>query len=122
MIASLEMRMLDLRNRFVGSLPARVADIAETLRKRQSSAEAEDTLDRQFHNLAGTAGTFGLFAIAEVASDGFDACADLNGALIEGEARYLWSIVEELENEAVRQDHGLNTAAFFTLVNGAVAA
>lgn len=96
----LDTRLLDLRKRFIRSLPDRVAAIVETLRQRQDGAEREGTLDRQFHNLSGTAGTFGFFAIAAAALDGFDECAGLNGARIEGDARYLWSIVEELANEA----------------------
>lgn len=96
----LDTRLLDLRRRFIRSLPDRVAAIVETLRQRQGDGERNGTLDRQFHNLAGTAGTFGFFAIAAAALDGFDECAGLNGAKIEGDARYLWSIVEELANEA----------------------
>lgn len=107
MTAGVQRRMHDLRKRFVQSLPDRIADIANSLRERQRLNWAEEgTLDRQFHNLAGTAGTFGLFAIAAAAEDGFEECSDLSGARIEGEARYLWSIVEELENEtgAVRTE------------------
>ena len=97
----LDTRFFELRKQFVQSLPGRVAAIVHSLRQRQEdSSEAEGTLDRQFHNLAGTAGTFGLLAIAAVAADGFDECAHLGGARIEDDARYLWSIVEELANEA----------------------
>jgi len=96
----LHTRLLELRKRFVRSLPDRVSAIVETLRQRQDIAEREGTLERQFHSLAGIAGTYGLFAIAAAANDGFDECANLDGAQIEGAARYLWSIVEELANEA----------------------
>lgn len=99
-IPSPEARLLDLRKRFIRSLPGRVAAIVTALQQRQDIAELQGTLDRQFHNLAGTAGTYGFFAIAAAAVDGFDECARLNGARIEGDARYLWSIVEELANEA----------------------
>jgi len=97
--AGFESRIAELRKKYVLSLPARVAAIAEALRGRQKCDEASGSLDRQFHNLAGTAGTFGFFAIAATAVDGFDACSGLGGARIEGDARYLWSIVEELQNE-----------------------
>lgn len=93
-------RVIELRNRFVRSLPDRIAAIMENLVQRQGSSETAATLDRQFHNLAGTAGTFGFFAIAAAATDGFDACEVLGGARIEGDACYLWSIVEELAHQA----------------------
>lgn len=112
-------RLAELRKRFVRSLPDRVATIVETLRQRQDSAEREGTLDRLFHNLAGTAGTFGFFGIAAAALDGFDECVGLDGARIEGDARYFWSIVEELANEAcdpVALDWAAETIHF---VNGA---
>lgn len=97
-----ELRVAELRDRYVLSLPALVAAIAEGLRSRQHSASPSGALDRQFHSLAGTAGTFGLFAIAATATDGFEECASLDGARIEGAARYLWSIVEELEDQVAR--------------------
>ena len=100
MIERMNPRVLELRNRFVRSLPDRVAAIMENLRMRQESSELGVVLDRQFHNLAGTAGTFGFFAIAAAAADGFDECAGLDGGKIEGDARYLWSIVEELADQA----------------------
>lgn len=93
-------RVQELRNRFIRSLPDRIAAIIENLRQRQGSSEPGGMLDRQFHNLAGTAGTFGFFAIAAAATDGFDACEGLDGRRIEGDARYLWSIVEELTDQA----------------------
>lgn len=95
-----ETRLLEMKNRFVRGLPDRVEAIAEGLRQRQAGrSEFEETLERQFHNLAGTAGTYGFLEIAAVASDGFDGCAHLNRR-IEGDARYLWSVVEELEDQA----------------------
>lgn len=97
-----ELRVAELRARYVLSLPALVAAIAEALRGRQQSASGSGLLDRQFHSLAGTAGTFGLFAIAATATDGFEECASLDGARIDGPARYLWSIVEELEDQIAR--------------------
>ena len=91
-----ETRLADIKGRFARSLPERVEQIAETLRQRQDYDDGKDTLDRQFHNLAGTAGTFGFHSIAAVATDGFDECAEVGAGRISGEARYLWSIVEEL--------------------------
>jgi HPt (histidine-containing phosphotransfer) domain-containing protein len=121
-MTSLESRMLDLRTRFVGNLPAKIAVIAESLRERQTAAEPEGKLERQFHNLAGTASTYGLFAIAEAASDGFDACENLDGARIEGDARYLWSIVEELAHEASGRYFPDDNAAVLNAMNWTAAA
>jgi len=91
-----EMRLAELKGRFARSLPGRVEEIAETLRRRQDYDDGQETLDRQFHNLAGTAGSFGFLSIAAVAADGFDECAEAGSGPISGEARYLWSIVEDL--------------------------
>jgi HPt (histidine-containing phosphotransfer) domain-containing protein len=99
-ISPFEMRVRDLKSRFERSLPERVAEIAETLRQRQRAGEPEDKLRRQFHNLAGTAVTFGFHSIAAAATDGFDECADLGSERINGEARYLWSLLEELTHAA----------------------
>lgn len=98
----LQTHLLALRAKFAQNLPDRVAAISESLRKRQEGddTEAEGTLDRHFHNLAGTAGTFGFFAIAAAAADGFDECTNLKDAPVSSEEPYLWSIVEELANEA----------------------
>ena len=108
--ARFQARLLELRNRYVQCLPDRVAAIVQTLRECQELGTASGVLDRQFHNLAGTAGTYGLFAIAATAMEGFDECVDLNGARIEGDARYLWSVVEELANEVCRSAHNAGAA------------
>ena len=94
-----ESRLLALKNSFALSLPGRVAEIAATLRRRQDGSEGGGKLPRQFHNLAGTAGTYGFYSIAAVATDGFDECVELGSGRL-GETRYLWSILEELENAA----------------------
>ena len=95
--ASLETRLLDLRNGFVRSLPDRIAGIAASLRRRLDGGDdSAETLGRQFHNLAGTAGTYGLLALAASAREGFDECSSLEGEPVSTHARYLWSIVEEL--------------------------
>ena len=113
-----EARLFDLKNRFVQSLPGRVAEIAETLRHRQGDDDAAGTLDRQFHNLAGTAGTFGFHSIAAAATDGFDECVEIGSGRIHGEARYLWSILDEL---AYAASGGVCEGATFHLMNGALA-
>lgn len=95
-----ETRLVDLKSRFARSLPGRVEEIAEALRQRQDYDDGKGTLDRQFHNLAGTAGTFGFLSIAAVATDGFDECAEIGTGRFSGETRYLWSILEELAHAA----------------------
>lgn len=113
-----ETRLHDLKDRFAQSLPRRVAEIAETLRQRQIDGEAEGTLDRQFHNLAGTAGTFGFHSIAATATEGYDECSELGGGRILGEARYLWSIMDELAHAASGE---MINAPVFHLLNGTLA-
>jgi HPt (histidine-containing phosphotransfer) domain-containing protein len=107
MTKTLERRLHDLRERFVGSLPERLATMAETLRQCQDGVpQTGGKLDRQFHTLAGTAGTYGLHSIAAAAVDGEDACGQLGGDSIEEfDARYLWSLIEELQY-AIAMDAG----------------
>ena len=97
---SFETRLFNLKNKFEQSLPGRVAEIVQTLRQRQVCGGTEDTLGRQFHNLAGTAGTYGFHSIAAAATDGFDECVEIGSGRIDGEARYLWSILDELVHAA----------------------
>ena len=110
--ASFETRLLDLRNAFVRSLPDRIAAIAETLRRRlDGENESAHTLERQFHNLAGTAGTYGLLAIAASAQEGLDECSRLDGDRIGTHARSLWSVVEDLTHAA--SDHAASDCVHF---------
>ena len=109
---SFETRLLDLRNVFIRRLPDRVAAIAETLRRRlDGENEGANTLERQFHNLAGTAGTYGLLAIAASAQEGLDECSRLDGERIGTHARALWSVVEELTRAA--SDHAASDCVHF---------
>jgi HPt (histidine-containing phosphotransfer) domain-containing protein len=100
--AGFESRVAELRARYVHSLPALVAAIRDALRGRPQAGPSPGSLDRQFHSLAGTAGTFGLHAIAATALDGFDECSSFDETHVDGGSRYLWSIVEELEDQVAR--------------------
>ena len=65
----LEQAIAGLRDRFLLGLPARL-DVIDTA----LLAAATSDVERGFHSLAGTAGTYGLPAIAEVAAEGEYAC------------------------------------------------
>jgi chemotaxis protein histidine kinase CheA len=116
MANTLEGRLLDLRKRYVRTLPEKVALIAETLRQcEQGVPESWGELDRQFHTLAGTAGTYGLFGIAAAALDGEEVCAGFGGTAVDdGEVRYLRSLIDEIEG-VVAHDLTVDpsTEAFF---------
>jgi HPt (histidine-containing phosphotransfer) domain-containing protein len=61
-------RLLDLKQRFVRKMPDRIAAITSTLSGYEDgSAEVRALLERQFHTLAGTAGTYDLDAVAYLA-------------------------------------------------------
>lgn len=94
-------RLEELRQRFARSIPGRVAEIVQSLSRRLAGAADEgDALERQFHSLAGTAGTYGFYAVAAAATDGFDECVARGGECGGNEGRYLWSIIEELADQA----------------------
>ena len=70
----LEQAIAGLRERFLRGLPDRLDVIDAAL---HTSALTE--VERGFHSLVGTAGTYGLITIAEIAAKGEYACAnDLN--------------------------------------------
>jgi HPt (histidine-containing phosphotransfer) domain-containing protein len=91
-------RLLDLKWRFVRTMPDRIAAIASTLAGcMDGGREMTDRLERQFHALAGTAGTYDLDAVAAAAFDGEEACAELNQSPLDSESfTYLTFLVNQL--------------------------
>jgi HPt (histidine-containing phosphotransfer) domain-containing protein len=76
---TLKGRLFDLKQRFVQTMPDRVAAIASTLAGCvDGGREVTDRLERQFHTLGGTAGTYDLHAVAAAAFEGEEACMELN--------------------------------------------
>ncbi len=74
-VASVEEKIRALRDRFVHGLADRIVDIDAELTQMAGSGSAA-VLERQFHTLAGTAGTYGLERIAELAAQGEEICCD----------------------------------------------
>ena len=95
----LERRLLDLKQRFVRTLPDRIAAITSTLNDyRDSRPELINRLEREFHTLAGTAGTYDLPAIAAAALEGEEACMELNQSGPDsGDYTYLAFLVDQLQ-------------------------
>lgn len=94
--ATLTGRLLDLRKRFVQTMPDRIERIASTV---DSSPEHEmaSRLELQFHSLAGTAGTYDLHAVASAAVEGEAACTELKLSPLDRESRtYLSFLVDQL--------------------------
>jgi HPt (histidine-containing phosphotransfer) domain-containing protein len=96
--ATLEGRLLDLKHRFVRTMPDRIAAIASTLNDCASGGkEPNERLQRQFHTLAGTAGTYALNAVAAAAFEGEEACAELGDSPPASDAfSYLSFLVDQL--------------------------
>lgn len=74
-VASIEEKIRVLRDRFVHGLAERIANIDAELREMAGNGSAM-VLERHFHTLAGTAGTYGLDRIAELAGEGEEICND----------------------------------------------
>jgi HPt (histidine-containing phosphotransfer) domain-containing protein len=66
---TLEERIRELRQRYAQTLPDRLASIAGMLMQAGERSIARTELLRQFHTLAGTAGTFGYEDIATLARE-----------------------------------------------------
>ena len=79
-------------------MPDRIAAIASTLDDcREGGREVTDRLERQFHTLGGTAGTYDLNAVAAAAFEGEEACMELNQFPLESENfTYLTFLVDQL--------------------------
>lgn len=61
--------MARLRANYLASLPGKADALAESLSATQSGdAEAAESLAQQIHRLAGTAGSFGIHDISEMAN------------------------------------------------------
>ena len=95
---TLKGQLFDLKQRFVQTMPNRIAAIASTLEGRfDAEPGVMDRLERQFHTLAGTAGTYGLNAVAATAFEGEEVCAELEESLLEGDNyTYLAFLVNQL--------------------------
>ncbi|HEY2324666.1 MAG TPA: diguanylate cyclase [Thermoanaerobaculia bacterium] len=74
-VASVEEKIRALRDRFVLGLASRVSEIENELALMAGNGSAI-ALERKFHTLAGTAGTYGLDRIAELAAAGEEICCD----------------------------------------------
>ena len=79
-------RLIELKHRFVRTMPDRIAAIASTLAVAAAGdGEATARLEREFHTLAGTAGSYGLNAVGAAAFEGEEACAGLEKSPLDGE-------------------------------------
>lgn len=109
-------RLLDMKQRFVGTMPNRIAAITSTLSGYEHGGEeVRALLERQFHTLAGTAGTYDLDAVAGAAFEGEQACVEIGEAQPDGgDFTYLSFLVDQLHGalaaDAARQPN--NTMAF----------
>jgi HPt (histidine-containing phosphotransfer) domain-containing protein len=95
---TLKGQLFDLKQRFVQTMPGRITAIATTLAGRfDAEPGVMERLERQFHTLAGTAGTYGLNAVAATAFEGEEVCAELKESSLEGENyTYLAFLVNQL--------------------------
>ena len=90
-------RLVDLRGRFIKTVPGRVDAIAATLARCEADFAAIHQLERQFHTLAGTAGTYGLDSVAITASEAEAVCAEFLETHVNNETfHYLKDLIDQL--------------------------
>ena len=65
-----------LRARFFSRLAERVVTLQATVATFDDGLEARDSLERQFHSLAGIAGTYGFPGLTDLARHGELRCAE----------------------------------------------
>src|SRR5436309_2984256 len=63
-------KLLQLAERFAAALPARIDALAEAVARCEADPSALHHVERAFHSLAGTGGTYGMTAISELAAAG----------------------------------------------------
>lgn len=74
----LQERLFELKQRFIQKMPERIQAIESTLKSCVDGGNVErNRLERQFHTLAGTAGTYQLNSVAAAAFEGEEACSGL---------------------------------------------
>lgn len=95
-VASVEEKIRALRDRFILGLEGRITGLEAELEQMAGNGSAA-ALVRQFHTLAGTAGTYGLDRIAELAAQGEEICCDQ--IVDHGAMRALHAIVAGLRSE-----------------------
>ncbi len=105
-------RLIDLKRRFVQKMPDRIAAIASTLAASAAGdGEARARLEREFHTLAGTAGTYGLNAVAAAALEGEEASVGLEMSPLDHEAfKTLTRLVDQLRSALAADAPGQWTA------------
>lgn len=96
--STLDGKLLELKRRYVRTMPDRIAALASTLAECLAGGpDLTDRLERQFHALAGTAGTYDLNTVAAAAFEGEQACLELEHApLDDDDFTYLAFLVEQL--------------------------
>ena len=87
-----ETRLLQLKERFMAASPQRIEALANAIARFEHDQATAPELSRQFHSLAGTAGTYGLVAVSALAREGEDICC-----LLDADAPgYLRTLVETM--------------------------
>src|SRR3954454_25348198 len=66
----IESKLLQLRERFAAALPGRIDDLAEAVARCEADPATLHHVERAFHTLAGTAGTYGMTTISALAAEG----------------------------------------------------
>lgn len=105
---ALKERLIDLKQRYMRSLPERIDAIAGAVTSLgEGDRETTEQLERQFHTLAGTAGTYDLNAVSAAAAEGEEACSEINRnpAGSSNDAPHLSFLVDQLY-DALAADGG----------------
>ncbi len=99
-LTAIKGQLFDLKQRFVQRVPDRIAAIASTLPGcNDGGRDAMDLLERQFHALAGTAGTYDHNAVSAAAFEGEEACADLDKSPLDSDSfKHLTFLVDQLRS------------------------
>jgi len=69
-----ELKLLELKERFAAALPQRIDELATATSQCEAQRAPLRDLERKFHSLAGTAGTYGMTTVSNLAAEGEEAC------------------------------------------------
>jgi diguanylate cyclase (GGDEF)-like protein len=101
----IETKLTMLKDRFMARLPQRLQDISDAIIRCEADPSSFRDIERRFHSLAGTSGTYGLTAIAILAAEGESLCSTKSEDSCDPETlAYLGGLIESMRFSAASAD------------------
>jgi HPt (histidine-containing phosphotransfer) domain-containing protein len=106
-------RLRELTKRFLDRVPERLVAIEDSVSRAAAGMASLEEVGRHFHSLAGTAGTYRAYDIAQLAADAEAFCISLESIDRDAEAHLhsvLHGIREAMSSRGTQNDEGAGAA------------